>query len=139
MSRPVMANEKYWVDPATGYAMGGYDMVSYWSPSGPVLGKAEFEVRKKNVTWRFSNKGNYEEFIKNVDIYAPQFSGYGAYEVSQGRTPQGNPTIWSIVDNKLYYFFSLSSKSTWEKGRDKFIREANKRWPVLKRQIAHSN
>ncbi len=135
-SRSVQAGGKYWIDPTTGFAMGGYDVVSYWSATGPVLGNAEYEVKVENVTWRFSNKGNCEEFLKHIDIYAPQYSGYGAYAISQGKAPRGNPKIWIITDNKLYFFYSLSAKSKWELARNKFIRAAKKKWPALKRQIA---
>jgi len=134
---PARAEEKYWTDPATGFAMGGYDVVSYWSPTGPVLGVADYEVEVERVSWRFSNKGNYEEFLKYTDIYAPQFSGYGAYAVSQGRAPRGNPTIWAIVDNRLYFFFSMRAKMEWQKAQKKFIRIANKKWPTLKLLIAN--
>ncbi len=134
---PAQAEEKYWTDPATGFAMGGYDVVSYWSPAGPVLGIAEYEVEVEKVSWRFSNKGNYEEFLKYTDIYAPQFSGYGAYAVSQGRAPRGNPTIWAIANNRLYFFFSMRAKMEWQKAQKKFIRIANKKWPTLKLLIAN--
>jgi YHS domain-containing protein len=137
LSPSVQAQEKYWTDPATGFAMGGYDVVSYWSSTGPVLGNAEYEVEVKKVTWRFSNKGNYEEFLKYTNIYAPQFSGYGAYAVSQGRAPLGNPTIWVIADNRLYFFFSTRAKTEWQKAQKKFIRMANKKWPTLKILIAN--
>lgn len=138
-SQPVYADERYWTDPATGFAMGGYDVVSYWSSGGPVLGTDDYEVQKGNVTWRFSNQGNYEEFLKHYEVYAPQFSGYGAYGVAQGKTPRGNPKIWMIADNKLYFFFSLEARTRWGLARKKYIREAIKNWPVLKRQISHLN
>jgi len=133
------ADGRYWSDPTTGFALGGYDVVSYWSSSGPVLGSEEYEVRWENVTWRFSNRGNCEEFLKHADLYAPLFSGYGAYAVSQGKAPRGNPEIWTIADNKLYFFYSLDAKTKWGLARKKFIREAMKYWPKLKRKIAYSS
>ena len=136
-SRQAQADQRYWADPSTGIAMGGYDMVSYWSATGPVLGSPDYEVQMGKVTWRFSNQGNYEEFLKNGKTYTPQFSGYGAYSVSQGKTPHGNPRIWVIADNKLYFFFSLDTRAKWERDRKKFIRKAIRLWPVLKRQIPH--
>lgn len=136
LHQSALAGEKFWTDPATGFALGGYDVVSYWSPTGPVLGMDEFEVHIENVTWRFSNQGNYEEFLKHFNIYMPQFSGYGAYAVSQGTAPLGNPNIWVIEDNKLYFFFSPNAKKKWQQKKNEFIPQAIKQWPALKRQIA---
>jgi len=135
----VQEAEKYWTDPATGYALGGYDVVSYWSPAGPSLGNADYEVQMENVTWRFSNKGNAEEFLKYSTIYVPQFSGYGAYAVSQGKSPRGNPRIWAIAHNKLYFFFSAQAKIQWQRVREKSIRRAIEQWPGLRRRIADLN
>jgi len=137
--QPVLEAEKYWTDPATGYALGGYDVISYWSPTGPVLGNDNYEVQIKNVTWRFSNKGNAEEFLKHSAIYVPQFSGYGAYAVSQGKSPRGNPRIWAIANNKLYFFFSEQARIEWQRVRKKSIRRAIAQWPGLKRRIAGLN
>jgi len=131
--------EKYWADPTTGFAIGGYDVVSYWSSAGPVLGKDAYEVQMAKTTWRFSNKGNFEEFRKYAGVYAPQFSGYGAYAVSQGKAPRGNPRIWVIANNRLYLFFSLKGKKKWLEKQQESIRKAIENWPALRRQIARPN
>lgn len=133
------AGDKIWTDPATGFAFGGYDVVSYWSEEGPVLGNGQYEVQLKHVTWRFRNQGNCEEFLKYPDVYAPQFSGYGAYAISEGNSPQGNPQIWAIADKKLYFFFSRRSKIKWQLARHKYIKKALVNWPALKQQIASMN
>ena len=138
-SQAFKTEEKYWADPATGFAIGGYDVVSYWSLTGPVLGNDAYEVQMEKTTWRFSNKGNFEEFRKYASVYTPQFSGYGAYAVSQGKAPRGNPRIWAIEDNKLYLFFSLEGKKKWLEEREQSIRKAIENWPALRRQIARPN
>jgi len=138
-SQALDAEEKYWADPTTGFAIGGYDVVSYWSSAGPVLGTDDFEVQMGKTAWRFSNKGNFEEFRKYAGVYAPQFSGYGAFAVSQGKAPRGNPRIWMIADNRLYLFFSLKGKKMWLEKQQESIRKAIENWPDLRRQIARPN
>ncbi len=138
-SQAFKPEEKYWADPTTGFAIGGYDVVSYWSSAGPVLGKDAYEVQMEKTTWRFSNKGNFEEFRKYAGVYTPQFSGYGAYAVSQGKAPRGNPRIWVIADNRLYLFFSLKGKKKWLEKQQESIRKAIENWPALRRQIARPN
>jgi len=138
-SQAFKPEEKYWADPTTGYAIGGYDVVSYWSSAGPVLGKDAYEVQMAKTTWRFTNKGNFEEFRKYAGVYVPQFAGYGAYAVSQGKAPRGNPRIWVIADNRLYLFFSLKGKKNWLEKQEQSIRKAAENWPDLRRQIARPN
>ena len=138
-SQAFKLQEKYWADPTTGFAIGGYDVVSYWSSAGPVLGKDDYEVQMAKTTWRFSNKGNFDEFRKYAGVYAPQFSGYGAYAVSQGKAPRGNPRIWVIANNRLYLFFSLKGKKKWLEKQQESIRKATENWPDLRRQIARPN
>lgn len=129
------ADERIWQDPATGWAIGGYDVVSYWSASGPVAGLPDYEVFIDGVTWRFANRGNCEEFLKHRSIYSPRYSGYGAYAISQGKVPRGNPRVWTVYEKKLYFFFSARSKRNWELARERYIRKADENWKTLQRQI----
>ncbi len=131
------ADDKIWTDPATGFALAGYDVVSFWSPNGPVVGTGEFEIQVNGINWRFSNQGNREEFLKFPKVYTPQFSGYGAYAIAQGSVPRGNPKIWALAKNKLYFFFSLDARKKWLRASDRNIRKAEKKWPVLQGEIAH--
>ena len=137
VSLPVLATEKHWADANTGFAIGGYDAVSYWSSTGPVKGIAEYEVFSGEVNWRFSNQGNYEEFTKHPEIYKPQYAGYGALAISQGKLPRGNPEIWAVADGKLYLFFSAQSKAKWELARKNFIRKAKVKWSAMQSKIHH--
>lgn len=136
-SLPALADNKVWTDPATGFAVGGYDVVSFWSSEGPAMGTQEFEVRIDNITWRFANRGNCLEFLKHPEVYAPQFSGYGVYAISQGNTPRGNPLIWSIAGGKLYFFYSVEARRKWVLAREGFLAKARRLWPELRRRIAN--
>ena len=129
------ADERIWQDPATGWAIGGYDVVSYWSGTGPVEGSADFEVYIDGVTWRFANQGNCEEFLKHLAIYSPRFSGYGAYAIALGKVPRGNPRVWEVYEQKLYFFYSERSRRNWSLARDRYIRMADENWKVLQREI----
>ena len=65
----------------------------------------------------------------NPEKYAPQYGGYCAYAVSQGKTADIDPAAWTIVNNKLYLNLNKDVQGLWEKDRDVYIRNADKNWP----------
>jgi YHS domain-containing protein len=78
LAAPVSAatTERIVTDRLTGFAIGGFDPVAYFTDGKPVPGRAEFELSSAGVVWRFANEGNRAAFAANPDVYAPQFGGY---------------------------------------------------------------
>lgn len=113
-------------------AIKGYDAVAYFNQSKPVKGSKEYSTTWKGATWYFSSKENLDAFKMSPDKYAPQYGGYCAYGLSQGHKAPIDPAAWTIVDGKLYLNYSQDVKTTWTKDRDKYIKDANSKWPGLK-------
>ncbi len=88
-------------------AIHGYDPVAYFVDGKPQPGKAEFEFEWKGAKWRFVTAEHRDAFKKAPDKYAPQYGGYCAYAVSQGRLVDIDPSAWSIVEGKLYLNYDL--------------------------------
>lgn len=112
-------------------AVGGYDVVAYFSEKKAVRGQAKFTHSWKGVAWRFANEKNLELFKENPEAYAPQYGGYCAFAVSHNATAHGDPRFWTIVDGKLYLNFSASVKKDWEKDPAFHIARADKNWPAV--------
>src|SRR5690348_2635505 len=83
-------------------AVSGYDAVAYFTTGKPVEGSKTFEYMYKGVAWRFASAENLAAFKANPGKYAPQYGGYCAWAVSQGKTAKGDPNVWKIVNGKLY-------------------------------------
>jgi hypothetical protein len=50
-----------------------------------------------------------------------------------GRIAKADPTVWKIVEGKLYLNCSQNIKKKWEQDIPGYIEKANKNWPsVLK-------
>lgn len=96
----------YAVDPATGHALGGNDPLSYFISGKPRSGNASIEYRWGGAVWVFVNEGNRDAFASDPDVYAPQFSGCDPQALSEGYSTIGNPTIFAIIDSRLYLFHS---------------------------------
>ncbi len=120
----------------TGFALGGFDPVAYFTEGRPLLGRAEFEYDLRGTTWRFRNEGNRSAFAADPTIYIPQFGGYDPVALSRGATTAGYPQIWLIVDKRLYFFYSPEARAAFAAGPETAIAEARAKWPELSRKLA---
>lgn len=124
-------NPLIWRDLTTGFALDGFDPVSYFGTGGPIRGALTHEYGTPGAVWLFVNEGNLAAFKRNADLYTPQFGGHGAYAMSNGKVVTSNPLIWHINDNRLYLFHSQASKKAWvynEKSREHL---AEKNWQAI--------
>ena len=68
-----------------GIAIDGWDTVAYFTEDGAVRGVPEFSHEWDGATWLFSSAANRDLFASNPEAYAPEFGGWCAYALSQGR------------------------------------------------------
>lgn len=127
---PVLATEPV-NSSFTGVALGGYDAVAYFTAGKPVKGSKEFSFEYKGATWRFATQANLESFRAAPDKYAPQYGGYCAWAVSEGKIANGDPQHWKIVDGKLYLNYDADVQKRWEKDIPGHISRAEVQWPKL--------
>jgi len=97
-------------DPVAGYAIGGFDPVSFFVEPFPKKGDREYTYKWGGVEWVFVNKGNLAAFQKAPEVYAPQFAGCGAFALTEGYATAGNPSLYSVLDGRLYFFHSETSR-----------------------------
>jgi len=140
------AGEQY-VD-GTGYAVSGYDVVSYRSldqvPVGqsqpsPERGKASITADYNGSTFAFSSEENRDRFVANPAYFAPQYDGHCAYGVSKGGKVPGNPNLWRIVDDKLYLNITDVVVGFWEEDIPGNINLAEGNWPGIEPAEASGN
>jgi YHS domain-containing protein len=115
-----------------GKAIRGYDVVAFFNASQPVKGDEKFAFVWKDATWLFSSQENLELFKKNPDAYAPQYGGYCAYGMSEAHKAPTVPETWKILDNKLYFNYSLKVQDLWNKDQKNYIKKADGHWEKIK-------
>lgn len=120
-----------WRDYSSGFAIGGYDPVAYFTRRKPTPGREGIEYRWGGASWRFVNTGNRDAFAKHPSVYAPQFAGYDIIALSNGLTVQGSPAIWALYKKRTYLFAGKASLRAWRRNRDKTIQAARAKWAVL--------
>lgn len=135
---PAFASEQY-VD-KTGFAVSGYDVVSYYSIQQSAIGKAQKSPLpgKKSITteyngakWAFVSEKNRDLFLKNPARYVPAYSGHCAYGMSQGYKVPANPKLWRIVDGKLYLNIRQSVFERWHEDIPGYIQKGDRNWGNL--------
>ena len=85
-------------------ALHGYDAVSYFEDEQPRHGNRRILERVGGATYYFASRANRYTFLGNAPNYQPQFGGYCATSMAQGRVEDIDPEIFTIFDSKLYLF-----------------------------------
>ncbi len=143
MISAAFAGEQY-VD-KTGFAISGYDVVSYFDldqskvgkpQTAPAPGKAGITADYNGATFAFSTAENRARFVTNPAAFAPQYDGHCAYGVAQGGKVPGNPTLWRIVDGKLYLNITKNVVGFWEADIPGNLNTSGKNWVGLEPQKA---
>jgi YHS domain-containing protein len=133
-----LAGEQY-VD-KTGFAVSGYDVVSYFGlpqseigqpqPS-PLPGSAAITAEYNGATFAFATEANRATFLANPQAYVPQYDGHCAFGVAQGGKVPGNPALWRIVDGKLYLNITKNVVGFWEADIPGNLRTSDRNWTGL--------
>ena len=111
--------------------MAGYDAVSFFNDDAPVLGLPEYAVVWKGAEWHFASAENREAFERDPRAFAPQFGGYCAYAMAHGRLKSTDPSLWDVVDGRLYLTHSPEIEEMWRQDQAKYIDMAEANWPVV--------
>jgi YHS domain-containing protein len=114
-----------------GVAAGGYDAVSYLQDGGPKMGDAAHMLEWQGAKWYFASTGNLDLFKANPEKYAPQYGGYCAFAVSKGSTAKGDPTVYTVVDGKVYFNLSKPVQDLWQQDIPSNISAADANWPTV--------
>jgi len=129
----------------TGFAVSGFDVVSYFdlAQSGigqpqqsPLPGDASITAEYNGAVFAFSSEANLERFLAAPASFAPQYDGHCAYGVAQGGKVPGNPTLWRIVDGKLYLNITRNVVGFWEADIPGSLSSAESNWSALEPQAA---
>lgn len=112
-------------------AVEGHDPVAYFTEGRPVQGRKEFSTEYMGAEFRFASAENLQTFKADPAKYAPQYGGYCAWAVAQGKTAKGDADHWKIVDGRLYLNYNKKIQADWEQNQAAFIDDANTNWPAV--------
>ena len=117
---------------ANGVILGGHDAVSYFTADKPVKGYAGISTVHDGAIYHFSSEANRDAFNANPGKYAPQYGGFCAYGAAIGAKFPIDPSVYAIVDNKLYVNNSANVSKIWTAKRSKAISLADTKWTKIR-------
>lgn len=130
---------------ATGFAVSGFDAVSYFNlPQAevgqpqpePLAGKATLTADYNGAKFAFATPENRDAFLADPAKYAPQYDGHCAYGVAKGGKVPGNPTLWRIVDGKLYLNITKNVVGFWEEDIPGNLTLSESNWTKIEPEAA---
>ncbi len=112
-------------------AIAGYDPVAYFAAQAS-KGDKKYSVTHQGATYYFASAGNRDAFKANPAKYEPQFGGFCALGVALGKKLDIDPTVWKVVNGKLYFNVNRDVQLKWNEDIPGNLVKAQANWPVLK-------
>lgn len=109
-------------------ALQGYDAVSYFVNHQAEKGNGNHVAVHKGVNYLFTSDEHKKQFEANPEKYAPQYGGWCAFGTSVNKKFIGDPTVWKIVDGKLYVNLDRKIYDMWIKDVPGNIQKADTNW-----------
>jgi hypothetical protein len=112
-----------------GYAVGGYDVVSYHTADAPLAGSSDITAMYNEVVWLFATDENRDRFLDDPQRYIPAYDGHCAYALADDRKVRTDPLAYRIVDGRLYLNFSRRIHARWERDIAGYLEQSEANWP----------
>jgi 4-alpha-glucanotransferase len=89
-----------------------------------------------NAKYFFSSEENKEKFMASSGSFLPQYGGFCAIAMSEGKEVNPNPKSWEVRDGKLYFFTRMlfgiiDAKRQWVKAPEEKRSLADAAWEKL--------
>lgn len=118
-------------DDAPALALKGYDVVAYFKQSRASKGSPEFRRDFDGARYYFASAEHQAAFSADPDRFLPQFRGHCSMGISLGKKIDADPTLFKIIDGKLYVFSSRKGADAADQDPEVLAR-ARQNWPALK-------
>lgn len=117
-----------------GIALGGYDVVSYFSPNGPMPGQSDLRVEHDGLIYLFLSTDNLDAFRESPDRYLPAYRGWCATSVAHGSLVCPDFLNFKIQQGQLLLFETTAftnGRAVWETDPEGYKIRADERFPRL--------
>lgn len=121
-------------DGLSGFALNGFDPVSFFLAGKPQPGDSRFELIWGGVAWRFASAANRAAFIEHPDIYAPRFGGHDPEALARGIPVAGSPEYFWVAESGLYLFHDEASREQARRDASLLARAAE-RWKEVESRL----
>jgi YHS domain-containing protein len=119
-----------------GYAVSGYDPVAYFTIGRPAKGDKNISAEWNGSKWLFSTEEHKVLFLANPEKYAPAYDGHCAFAAGIGKKVSAQPTLWKIIDKRLFLNFSKAANTRWLDNPEDYIKDGDENWKELSQEPA---
>ena len=120
-----------------GVSAGGFDLVSYRHPGGPVPGIPELSMEFNGSTYLFTNQSNLDTFRADPEHYLPAYAGFCAITLALGRITCPEYSNFKIEDDRLLLFEVTgftNGRTLWNTDPEDFRNKADANFEKLNDQ-----
>ena len=121
--------ERVLYDPVSGFAIFGFDPVSYFIDGTARPGRGGIELRIGAAVWLFESEANRAAFADHPEIYAPAYGGYDAEAMERGVAVVSDPHHFVVQGERLYLFRSREARQRFLDHHD--VEGATRAWAKL--------
>ncbi|MGE0404000.1 MAG: YHS domain-containing (seleno)protein, partial [Kofleriaceae bacterium] len=114
-----------------GTAILGFDSVAYHTDNKVTPGSGDHAVAHGGGNFWFANPEHKATFSAEPAKYAPQYGGYCAYAMAQGRLSPVQPEVFEIYEGQLLLFTNPEFKKLFDADPAKHKAAADQNWPKL--------
>lgn len=116
-------------------AVKGFDVVGFFRAES-LKGKKSISTEYSGATYYFHTEENKKKFLEDPDNYLPQYGGFCAIAMSEGKEADPNPQSFKIQEGKLYLFTRMfwgiiDVQRQWNKDPNGLKILADKEWVNL--------
>jgi hypothetical protein len=112
-----------------GVAIGGYDPVSYFADGRAEPGAPDIALRWRGVRWHFATVAHRAAFEANPKAFVPEFGGFCALSVAQGRPVPASPEHFALIDGRLYMAEGGAALAQFLATPQELLQAARDNWP----------
>lgn len=94
-------------------------------------GHAQITSTYEGATYHFATEEHKSKFEAETDRYLPQYGGFCAVAVSEGKLVPTDPETYKVTDDKLYLFYNGefgNTKPQWEADEENLRIKADENW-----------
>jgi YHS domain-containing protein len=128
-----LAGEQY---TKRGYALSGYDTVAYFTVGKATKGNKKIQAQWNGAKWLFSSEENKTVFLANPEKYAPAYDGHCAFAAGINKKVSAKPTLWNIIDDRLFLNYSKAANERWLDNPESYIKDGDVNWFELSKKPA---
>lgn len=109
----------------------GYCPVCYVAAGKAVKGTEELSVTHDDKLYYFVSEDAMKAFQADPEKFLPQYDGLCAYGMSKGKKFESDPTVFTVIDGKIYLNKNESIGKLFEKETADHIVKADKEWEAM--------